>query len=141
VATVLIVDDGADMRRLVVDLLRVHGHEAREAGTGTEALERLEADPLPDLVMLDVQMPELDGWDTLHRLRTDPRTAELPVVMCTVKAGELDTALGWELGCDGYVTKPFAIDSLIREMETILSRSPDERQRRRRQVLDELTRE
>ena len=78
-------------------------------------------------MLLDVQMPELDGWDTLRGIRAHDDLHELPVVLCTVKSGPVDTALGWTLGCDGYVVKPFAIDALVGEVESVLARSPEDR--------------
>ena len=128
---ILVVDDSADIRRLVVEVLRAEGLDGEEAATGVAALDRLAADPLPDLVVLDVQMPALDGWDTLRRIRSDPRTAAVAVVLCTVKAGARDAALAAELGCDAYVNKPFAIDALADEIHEVLRLPPDERLARR----------
>jgi CheY-like chemotaxis protein len=133
-STVMIVDDGTDIRALMVELLRVHGHDSIEAASGLEALALLDAGADPDVVVLDVHMPELDGWQTLQRIRTDAHTETLPVVLCTVKNSDLDTALAWELGCDAYVTKPFSIAQLLREIETVVSRPHAEREARRREI-------
>jgi DNA-binding response OmpR family regulator len=139
VTTILVVDDDGDIRQLVADLLRLSGFEAVTAPSGVAALEQLAvADELPSLALLDVQMPELDGWDTLRSIRRDPRTADLPVVLCTVKSGAADTAVGWSLGCDGYVVKPFAITDLIEEVETVLHADRDARLLRRRQAVRDL---
>lgn len=124
---VLVVDDDDDIRLLVAELLRLTGYDVETAASGVEALQRLGAGLRPDLVLLDVQMPALDGWDTLRGIRIDPALRHLPVVLCTVKSGPVDTALGWTLGCDGYVVKPFAIDALVAEVETVLARTPAER--------------
>jgi len=124
---VLVVDDDGDIRLLVAELLRLSGYEVDMASSGVEALTVLGAGVHPDLVLLDVQMPDLDGWDTLRAIRADPALRELPVVLCTVKSGPVDTALGWTLGCDGYVVKPFAIDALVSEVEAVLGRSAAER--------------
>jgi CheY-like chemotaxis protein len=127
VTRVLVVDDDADIRLLVAELLRLTGYEVDTAASGVEALARLTGGQRPDLVLLDVQMPELDGWDTLRGIRADEALRDLPVVLCTVKSGPVDTALGWTLGCDGYVVKPFAIDALVGEVEAVLARSAAER--------------
>ena len=128
---VLVVDDDDDIRTLVAELLRLSGYEVVAASSGVQALDLLAAGTHPDLVLLDVQMPELDGWDTLRRIRAGHDTADLPVVLCTVKSGPVDNALGWSLGCDGYVVKPFAIGALVEEVEGVLGRSGEERRRRR----------
>lgn len=128
---VLVVDDDDDIRLLVAELLRLNGYEVVTASSGVQALAMLRAGTRPDLVLLDVQMPELDGWDTLRGIRALDEGPEVPVVLCTVKSGPVDTALGWSLGCDGYVVKPFAIDALVEEVEDVLARSGEERQRRR----------
>jgi CheY-like chemotaxis protein len=112
---VLVVDDDADIRQLVVELLRMSGYDARAVPSGVEALAEMRAGerPPPALVLLDVQMPELDGWSTLSALRTIEGLADLAVVLCTVKASPADVERGSALGCDGFLAKPFAITELI----------------------------
>ena len=109
---VLVVDDAADLRLLVRTVLRRAGIEVTEATNGEEALELLDRGPLPDAVVLDIQMPKLDGWDTLAAIRADPRTVTLPVIVCTVRAQAADVARAWTLGADAVVTKPFAVEDL-----------------------------
>ena len=111
-ARVLVVDDNADVRLLVRRILGRAGLEVEEAGDGRAALERLAEDPCPQLVVLDVQMPDMDGWEVLRCIRAEPRTARLRVLMCTVKARPEDASRGWELGCDAYVDKPFDAERL-----------------------------
>lgn len=119
---VLVVDDDPDIRKLVVELVRLSGHEASSAASGGEALAALaQAGQPPDLMLLDVQMPDMDGWDTLRAIRERPELAELPVVLCTVKSSPSDVELGWSLRCDGYLVKPFAIADLLAEVERVLS--------------------
>ena len=140
---VLVVDDDDDIRLLVAELLRLTGYEVEMASSGVDALEQLAGGLRPDLVLLDVQMPELDGWDTLRGMRADDALRDLPVVLSTVKSGPVDTALGWTLGCDGYVVKPFAIDALVSEVECVLARTPAQRLVHRAQasiVLGEVSR-
>jgi DNA-binding response OmpR family regulator len=127
---VLVVDDGADIRFLIASVLRLAGHEAVQAGGGAEALALLAGDTpagLPSVVVLDVQMPGMDGWDTLRAIRSNPRTADIPVVLCTVKGRPEDVAVGWELGCDGYLNKPFGIDDLRDEVAAVARRGRAER--------------
>ncbi len=129
--TILVVDDDPDIRQLVAELLRLSGYESVTAASGAEAVEQLDVEPMPSLVLLDVQMPVLDGWDTLRAIRAEARFDDLPVVLCTVKSGPVDLALGWSLGCDGYVVKPFAIADLVDEVETVLAVAPADRPARR----------
>ena len=127
--TALVVDDSADLRFLFATMLRTIGFAVVEAGSGEEALAAAETvQPLPDVVLLDVQMPVVDGWGTLQGLRRAPRTADVPIVMCTVKASPADHVRAFELGCDAYVVKPFDIHDLLRQIKEVVRRSPAERQ-------------
>ena len=139
-ARALVVDDAADIRLLADLVLSMAGFTVAAAGSGREALDLLAEGDLPDIVLLDVQMPDVDGWETLGRLRADPRTAELPVVLCTVKGLPEDTLKGWSLGCDGYLGKPFDIGELVDELHRVLRRPPDERETVRRTRIAELAR-
>jgi DNA-binding response OmpR family regulator len=114
-----VVEDEGDVRRLVRVLLERAGHTVVEAATGLEALSRLEADA-PDLVVLDVAMPELDGWQTLERIRD---LSDVPVLMLTARAGELDKVRGLRGGADDYVTKPFGRQELLARVEALLRRT------------------
>ena len=136
----LVVDDAADIRLLADLVLTMAGFHVTAAASGREALRLLSGNDLPDIVLLDVQMPDVDGWETLSRLRADPRTAELPIVLCTVKGLPEDTLKGWSLGCDGYLAKPFDIGGLVDELHGVLRRPPDERQAVRRTKIEELAR-
>jgi CheY-like chemotaxis protein len=116
------------------------GFAVTAASSGREALRLLAAGDLPDIVLLDVQMPDVDGWETLSRVRADPRTADLPVVLCTVKGLPEDTLRGWSLGCDGYIGKPFDIAGLVDELRGVLARGPQEREALRRTRIATLAR-
>ena len=118
-AEVLVVEDEDDVRRLVRVLLERAGHTVVEAADGLEALRRLE-DDAPDLVVLDVAMPELDGWQTLERIRD---LSDVPVLMLTARAGELDQVRGLRGGADDYVTKPFGRQELLARVEALLRRT------------------
>lgn len=123
----MVVDDAPDIRLLADLVLSMAGFTVTAASSGSEALRKLEAGDLPDIVLLDVQMPDVDGWETLSRVREDPRTAELPIVLCTVKGLPEDSLKGWSLGCDGYLGKPFDINGLVEELHGVLNRSPEQR--------------
>jgi CheY-like chemotaxis protein len=138
--TALVVDDAPDIRLLADLVLTMAGFTVRAAASGRDALHMLAGAELPDIVLLDVQMPEVDGWETLSRVRADPRTAALPVVLCTVKGLPEDTLKGWSLGCDGYLGKPFDIGDLVEELHGVLGRSAEQRQALRRGRIAEATR-
>ncbi|HEX3623400.1 MAG TPA: response regulator [Acidimicrobiales bacterium] len=139
-ARALVVDDAPDIRLLADLVLSMAGFAVTAASSGSEALRLLAAGDLPDIVLLDVQMPEVDGWETLSRLRGDPRTADLPVVLCTVKGLPEDTLRGWSLGCDGYLGKPFDIAGLVEELHGVLGRGPQEREALRHRRIAEVAR-
>ncbi len=136
----LVVDDAADIRLLADLVLSMAGFRVTAAASGRQALRLLAENELPDIVLLDVQMPDVDGWETLGRLRADPRTAGLPIVLCTVKGLPEDTLKGWSLGCDGYLGKPFDIGGLVEEMRTVLARDHAEREALRHMRIAELAR-
>jgi DNA-binding response OmpR family regulator len=137
-ARALVVDDAHDIRLLADLVLSMAGFKVTAASSGKEALAMLAGEDLPDIVLLDVQMPEVDGWETLSRLRADARTADLPVVLCTVKGLPEDTLRGWTLGCDGYLGKPFDIVGLVDELHGVLRRDRAEREALRRRRVAEL---
>ena len=135
----LVVDDAPDIRLLADLVLSMAGFSVTAAASGREALAVLAAGDLPDIVLLDVQMPDVDGWETLSRVRSDPRTSHLPVVLCTVKGLPEDALKGWTLGCDGYLGKPFDIGALVSELRAVLERDGEAREAVRRAKVDELT--
>jgi DNA-binding response OmpR family regulator len=116
---ILVVDDDADIRELVRTLLERAGHEVIEAADGRAGLKALYAAPA-DLVILDVTMPELDGWATLERIRD---VSEVPVLMLTARADELERVRGLTGGADDYVAKPFGRQELIARVQALLRRS------------------
>lgn len=136
----LVVDDAADIRLLADLVLTMSGFTVTAAASGREALQKLAGADLPDIVLLDVQMPDVDGWETLTRVRATPRTADLPVVLCTVKGLPEDTLKGWSLGCDGYLGKPFDIGGLVEELNAVLARTPAQRLAVRRDRVASLNR-
>lgn len=128
----LVVDDADDIRLLMRRALEVAGYEVVTARSGAEGLA-VAGSIRPDLIVLDVQMPEMDGWEALAALRShpDPVVGSVPITMCTVKSAGADRAKGWALGCDGYVTKPFSVAELLDLVVDITHRSPEERVQKR----------
>jgi DNA-binding response OmpR family regulator len=116
---ILVVDDDSDIRGLLRELLDRRGFAVTEARDGQEALRRFFEDR-PDLVVLDVAMPGLDGWATLDRIR---ELSDVPVVMLTAKATELEKTRGLRAGADDYVTKPFGRQELLARVEGLLRRT------------------
>ena len=118
---ILVIDDEEDIRLLVAALLRRAGYEVLEAADGRAGL-RLLHESVPDLVMLDVSMPVLDGWQTLERIRD---LSDVPVIMLTARDGELEKVRGLKAGADDYVTKPFGRQELLARVEALLRRGSD----------------
>lgn len=115
---VLVVDDDADIRGLLRELLERQGYQVTEAANGRDGLRALYASP-PDVVLLDISMPELDGWETLERIRD---VSEVPVAMLTARAAELEKVRGLKGGADDYITKPFGRQELLARIEAMLRR-------------------
>ncbi len=115
---VLVVDDDSDIRGLVRELLERAGHEVIDAPDGTEGL-RLFYAKQPDLVILDVSMPGMEGWEVLERIR---ELSDVPVLMLTARAEELDKVRGLRAGADDYVTKPFGRQELLARVDAALRR-------------------
>ena len=116
---ILVVDDEPRMRRFMQMNLDLEGYRVIEAGNGLEAVNRARED-LPDLVLLDVMMPEMDGFEALRLIR---QTSSVPVIMLTVKGEEDDRVRGLELGADDYVTKPFSPRELASRIKAVLRRT------------------
>src|SRR4051794_14139204 len=136
----LVIDDQADVRRLIEHVLIRAGFVVEGVGGARAALLRLARGSVPDLVVLDVQMPDVDGWTALRAIRATQRTADVPVVLCTVKGRVDDAMRGWKLGCDGYVAKPFVPDALAAEARRVIALSAHERIERRAAALTALKR-
>jgi len=116
---VLVVDDEPRMTRFIRMNLELEGFRVLEAHNGLDALEKVRVN-LPDLVILDVMMPEMDGFETLRMLR---ETSSVPVIMLTVRADEDDKVRGLELGADDYVTKPFGARELVSRVKAVMRRA------------------
>jgi phosphate regulon transcriptional regulator PhoB len=121
-ASVLVVEDEPDIRNLIVLHLTREGYRCRTAGNGADALREVR-DQRPDLVVLDLLLPGMDGLEVCRRLRADPGTAALPVIMLTAKADEVDRVVGLELGADDYIVKPFSPKELVARVRAVLRRT------------------
>jgi phosphate regulon transcriptional regulator PhoB len=119
---VLVVEDEPDIRGLIVHHLTREGFRCRTAATGAEALSRVRA-AVPALVVLDLMLPEMSGLEVCRRLRGDPATAGVPIIMLTAKADEVDRIVGLELGADDYVAKPFSPKELVARVRAVLRRA------------------
>lgn len=118
---VLIVEDEKDILQLVKLYLEKEGFRTVTASTGAEGLTCVKQDK-PDLVVLDLMLPEVDGLEVCKRLRASPETAMVPIIMLTAKAEESDTVIGLELGADDYVTKPFSPKALVARVKAMFRR-------------------
>src|SRR2546430_8163510 len=121
-ADVLVVEDEPDIRHLIAHHLQREGFRCREVSTGTEALRAVRTS-IPDLIVLDLMLPEVDGLEVCRRLRSDPGTAGIPIIMLTAKSDEVDRVVGLELGADDYVAKPFSPKELVARVRAVLRRS------------------
>ena len=114
----LIVDDSRPIRRIEAEILKELGFETSDAGNGKEALERLQAATLPDVVLVDWNMPEMDGLEFIKTVRSDARYSEMVVLMVTTET-ETDQMLRAEAGADEYLMKPFQKDGLIDKLRLV----------------------
>lgn len=132
---ILVVDDEPDALELIEFNLKAAGFEVASATDGEEALRKARS-LVPALIVLDVMLPELDGMEVCKALRRNPATAQIPIIMLTAKAAEIDRVLGLELGADDYVTKPFSPRELVLRVKGLLRRKgePGEEKDERIQV-------
>ena len=120
---VLLVDDYPDAREMYTEYLEFSGFDVVEAGNGIEALERA-VDASPDIILMDLSLPVMDGWEATRRLKADRRTAAIPVVALTGHALAGISEGAKKAGCDAFVTKPCLPEDLVREIRKILDRPP-----------------
>jgi DNA-binding response OmpR family regulator len=120
-ASILIVEDDPDISDLIAHYLQRAGHEITRLTSGTEVMQRLRSSP-PDLVILDLMLPGMDGLLVCQAMRADSTTATIPVIMLTARGDEADRVAGLELGADDYVTKPFSAKELVARVAARLRR-------------------
>jgi two-component system, OmpR family, alkaline phosphatase synthesis response regulator PhoP len=119
---ILIVEDDPDIAHLVARYLDKAGFQTERAATGREALQAIAAKP-PDLLVLDLMLPQVDGLEVCRMLRADPSTAALPIIMLTARAEESERIVGLELGADDYLAKPFSPGELVARVRALLRRA------------------
>ncbi len=117
---ILVVDDEQSIRELLEFNLKKNGYETLTAADGREALQKAEG---TDLILLDLMLPEIDGIEVCRRLKTAAKTADIPIIMLTAKAEEVDRIIGLEMGADDYVAKPFSMRELMARIKAVLRRS------------------
>jgi len=121
---VLIVDDSPFILRMLTFLLRKEGMDVLEATNGVEALEKMQG-TRPDLVFLDVMMPEMNGFDVLQTMKKDPVMKSIPVIMITAKGQDTDRQRAESLGVDDFITKPFSPSTLSQKLRNLLAQKND----------------
>lgn len=135
---VLVVDDEEGIRVLCRVNLELGGFEVLEAADGVEAMEKARSEH-PDLVFLDLMMPRMDGWQVLEQLKSEPTTANIPVVVLTARTSEEDQMRGWGEGILEYLAKPFNPQRLVEWAEQAMQpRTPDASDRRKERALEQL---
>ena len=121
-ARILVVDDDKQIVRLVRSYLEQAGYQVLTAGDGETALHTIRHDD-PDLVVLDLMLPDLDGWEITRIIRSDPNLAGLPIVMLTARVEDTDKIVGLEIGADDYIAKPFNPREVVARVRAVLRRS------------------
>jgi twitching motility two-component system response regulator PilH len=121
--TVLIVDDSQMLRQMLTDLLQSNGMTVLEATNGLEAKEQIRANS-PDLVITDLIMPEMNGYELCRWLKNEAELKQIPVLMCTTKSEEFDRYWGMKQGADAYITKPFHPPELLKTVKQLLKNRP-----------------
>lgn len=116
---ILVAEDERDIRELIVFSLHYGGYEVLEASNGVEAVE-IARNEVPDLILMDVRMPKMTGYEACQKLRSMPETANIPIVFLSAKGQETEIQRGLEAGATEYILKPFAPDELVRRVGKIL---------------------
>lgn len=120
--TALLVDDEPEIVEILKEAFRSEGYDTVAAYDGNEAIDQITKNR-PDLVVLDIMMPNVDGWEVLDFIRKNPSTADLPVLVLTAKSSEISKVFGLKQGADDYMTKPFSLKELLARCEAILRRT------------------
>ncbi len=116
--TILVIEDEASTSKLLSHILRREGYQVHTARTGPEGL-RLAHEVQPDLIILDIVLPGMDGYEVCRYLRADPDTEKVPILMLTAMGRPADQRVGFEMGADDYITKPFVLADLLNRIRSI----------------------
>lgn len=134
-ARILIAEDNAEIRMLVSSILVEEGHKVAVAQDGQQALEMVTDEP-PDVLVLDIMMPQVDGYTVLKELKASGVREQMKILILTAKTSEADWVRGYKLGADSYLTKPFDTDELINAIHELLSATKEQLRARREAELD-----
>ncbi|MBI4518337.1 MAG: response regulator [Deltaproteobacteria bacterium] len=121
--TILVVDDNPDSVTILQSILATRGYTVLVAESGPAALRLVEGDPRPDLILLDVMMPEMNGLEVLQRIKEKHATAKIPVILVTAKTHDEDVLSGYQYGADYYITKPFTAKQLLYGIDLVLGKA------------------
>jgi two-component system alkaline phosphatase synthesis response regulator PhoP len=124
---ILVVEDEADLAEVLSYNLRREGYRVSSAGTGKEGLQRVRSEK-PDLILLDLMLPDVDGLEVCRLVRQDPAAAATPIIMLTAKSEETDVVVGLGIGADDYVPKPFSVKELLARVKAVLRRGTEARE-------------
>jgi two-component system, OmpR family, alkaline phosphatase synthesis response regulator PhoP len=116
---VLLVDDDEQILKSLKIYLELENYQVTTAENGREALDKVRED-MPEIMVLDIMMPILDGYQVLEKLKEDPETSRLPVIMLTAKGQDIDVLKGYKMGASSYMTKPFNLNELVENIEMVL---------------------
>jgi len=120
---VLVIEDEVDLATTLEYNLKAEGYQTRLAHTGKAGLEAAIAEPTPDVIVLDLMLPDISGTEVCRRLREHERTRDIPVLMCTAKGSEIDRVVGFEVGADDYIVKPFSVREVLLRIRAVLRRA------------------
>ena len=119
-AKVLLVDDDDQILRSLKVYLELEKYQVTTAQSGKEALEKMKSEK-PEIVVLDIMMPEMDGFEVMERMKKDSELSDIPVIMLTAKGQDVDVLKGYQMGAKSYMTKPFNLNELVENIELVLS--------------------
>ncbi|MCX5747378.1 MAG: response regulator transcription factor [Proteobacteria bacterium] len=120
---VLVIEDEVDLATTLEYNLKSEGFQVRVAHTGRQGMASATSDPLPDVIVLDLMLPDLSGTEICRKLREAERTRDIPVIMCTAKGEEIDRVVGFEVGADDYIVKPYSVRELMLRIKALLRRA------------------
>jgi two-component system phosphate regulon response regulator PhoB len=120
---VLVIEDEVDLATTLEYNLKSEGYHPRVAHNAKQGLDAAGQDPMPDVIVLDLMLPDLPGTEVCRRLRENERTRDIPILMCTAKGSEIDRVVGFEVGADDYIVKPFSVRELMLRIRAIMRRS------------------
>jgi two-component system alkaline phosphatase synthesis response regulator PhoP len=135
-AWIMIVDDDKDVRTLINNILSADGHRVIESDSGSDCLKKLEKGEIPDLILLDVMMPGMDGWDVSRKIKENENLTNIPICILTAKTSPMDTLMSLESGqADWHLNKPISIETLIETVDWMLDFKPGVENERKKELI------